>query len=579
MRLAYPFRPSRISRAVLPLLACVAFTLLPAPQSQAQSAVLSETVATQIPGRDLRVNPPAIASLTITPLGGVGALEKGLLKVRFKESGLPSSLRILHKGSLKTLRDDGTGDDAAQDGVYSARLDFKLEEMLEHHTNLRESGQAQSLPSIAAAAQDVSPLSVSTDLDPDKTLFIRDASVVNDPSRTSDPCMSRSSADAKKKWTFGYLMTQIANQRKTGRTPSDLAMSLLKQWETQRIINDDVVPARALIRDLVINPWLKASGNTGKLTMHKAPFRLLGIVNRVDLRQNLFFGEGLAGELRFVWGVLDLNPKNKAADGSCNEFGSFTLIMEYAVDKKTPAAVKAYGKKWTDLNPMTLDSAAYRDSLQVITESVVRAGAGAAKRRANGSALIRIRTNEITLGLPLGLPWELREFNLRRNPTRTDVGLFFETDVKQTPANEHNGLDLFAKFVNDKEAEILAGKHNVPHLFDGVRFRGGASENNIDSWNAPGIVNNEARHLVSVNTCNGCHGAETQTFFLHVVPRPRSQPAGLSGFLTGIDVPDPVNSAPVRHMHDLDRRAVDLHSLVSSPVLSQLGFQPTSRTH
>lgn len=139
----------------------------------------------------------------------MGALEKGLLEVRFKESGLPSSLQILHEGSLKTLRDDGTGDDAAQDGVYSALLDFEL-------------GEIQD-PLV------VSPLSVSTDLDPEKTLFIRDASVVNDPSRTSDPCMSSSSTDAKKKWTFGYLLTQIANRTKTGRTPSDLAMSLLKQ--------------------------------------------------------------------------------------------------------------------------------------------------------------------------------------------------------------------------------------------------------------------------------------------------------------------------------------------------------------
>lgn len=558
MRSAYPFRPSRVSRAGLPVLACVALTLLPVPQSQAQSAVLSEAVATQIPGRDLRVNPPAIASLTITPLGGVGALEKGLLQVRFKESGLPSSLQILHEGSLKTLRDDGTGDDAAQDGVYSALLDFEL-------------GEIQDPPV-------VSPLSLSTDLDPDKTLFIRDASVVDDPSRTSDPCMSNSSTDASKKWSFGYLMTQIANQRKTGRTPSDLAMSLLQQWVTQRTINGDVVPARTLIRDRVINPWLTASDNTGKLAMHKAPFRLLGIVNRVDLRQNLFFGEGLAGELRFVWGVLDLNKQ--AADGSCNEFGSFTLIMEYAVDKKTPAAVKAYAKKWTDLNSMTLNSAAYRKALQSITESVVKAGAGAVKGRANGSALIRIRSNEIELAGP----WELREFNLRKpHPARADVGLFFETDVKQTPANshpkDHNRSALFAKYVNDREAEILAGKHNVPHLFDGVRFRGGASENGIDFWDAPGIVNNEARHLVSVNTCNGCHGAETQTGFLHVFPRLRSQRAELSGFLTGIDVTDPVNSTTVRHMHDLDRRAVDLHGLVSSPVISQLGFQPTSRTH
>lgn len=75
MRLADPFRPSRISSAGLPVLACVAFTLLPVPQSQAQSAVLSETVATQIPGRDLRVNPPAIASPS--PPGGRGRPGEG----------------------------------------------------------------------------------------------------------------------------------------------------------------------------------------------------------------------------------------------------------------------------------------------------------------------------------------------------------------------------------------------------------------------------------------------------------------------------------------------------------------------
>jgi len=367
-------------------------------------------------------------------------------------------------------------------------------------------------------------------------------------------------------------MTQIANQAVTGKTPSDVALSLLKQWESASTVNNDVVTARPSIRTVITDKWLRASGNSGKLAMNKAPFRLLGIVNRIDLRQNLFFGEGLAGEFRFVWGVLDL--ENKAADGSCREIPNFTLIMEYAVDKSTPEAVKAWGQRWVRLNSMTLNTSAFRDSLQGITESVVRAGVGSAAGRANGSALIRIRTNEIALSFP----WELREFNLAKSP-RPDAGLFFPVTVKQTPANANNGTTLFAQYVNTKESEILAGKHNVPLQFNGKAFLGGHSLNNVDFWSGPGIRNNEARSRVSLNTCNGCHGRETQTIFLHVTPRPRSAPAQLSAFMTGEDVTDPVDGVTIRHFNDLDRRAIDLNSLTLSPALSQLAFVPLNRTH
>ena len=536
------------------------------------------------PSRDFRTDPPRVTSMTLRDVSP----GRQRLVVRFAETGLPATLPFFYQGKRRTLREE-------TDGTYSVLVDAGADtsavakalsapewqpqtayvvgtlvthlgstyECLQAHTS-QPGWEPPNVPALWELQQDGA-------LDPEKTLLIRDTSVV-DSSRTSDPCQANDPAEANRKWTFGYLMTQIANTPVTGRTASDVALSLLRQWETSRTVNGEVVPARPAIRQRITDKWLRASGNNGTLAMHKAPFRLLAIVNRVDLRQNLFFGEGLAGELRFVWGVLDL--ENRAADGTCQPDSSFTVIMEFAVDKADPDAVKAWGRKWVDLEGLDLTSEGYRTALESLTESVVRAGVGAPRGRANGSALIRIRTNEISLAFP----WELRELEIARAGT-ANAGRFVEVTVKQTPAGVHNRTPLLARFVNDQTSAILADRHNVPLTFEGARFRGGASLNNIDFWDADGIVDKRARHIVSLNTCNGCHGAETATGFLHVFPRPRSSPATLSGFLTGVDVVDPSDPSIRRHMNDLFRRAVDLRQLTSSPTLSQLSFQPLDRTH
>jgi hypothetical protein len=551
-------------------------------------------------GRDFRSDPPKVASASVKPLPASG---QGRLEVRFSETGLPATIPLTYQSRRRLLRDDGQGGDrSAGDGTYSAIVDLEAAPVLAKTAAATtalaltapawEVGVAYAVGTLVThegltykclqahtSQSDWAPPIVPAlwepqddgGLDPERTLLIRHTSVVSS-SRTSDPCLTNDPAHATRKWTFGYLMTQIANTPQTGRTPHDVAMSLLTQWERTRAVNGETVPARTAIRQRVIDKWLRASGNTGTLAMHKAPFRLLAIVNRIDLRQNLFFGEGLAGEMRFVWGVLDL--ESRAADGTCQEDPSFTFIMEYAVDRPDATAVKAWGQKWVDLGAHDVTTETFRASLQSLTESVVKAGAGAAAGRANGSALIRIRTNEISIGSP----WELREFALVKAPD-ANAGRFVPVSVKQTPAVAANGTQPLAQFVNDNEAAILADRHNVPLQFQGAPFRGGHSLNNIDFWNADGIRSPRARHLLSFNTCNGCHGAETATSFLHVFPRSRSLEASLSGFLTGLNVADPVDGATTRHINDLFRRGVDLHRLTSSPTLSQLAFQPLGRTH
>jgi hypothetical protein len=541
--------------------------------AQATDPALSETVATQIPGRDLRTHPPAVQSLAITPLGQSAGGNSGLLKVRFREAGLPARLQFIYQGAIHILRDDGLDGDKAGDGEYTARVDLEPDlAEAQSQIGLRASARASAL-SLAGSSDEPSlaALASSSDLDPGKTLLVRDTSVVNDPARTSDPCLSSNPADSAKKWTFGYALTQMANQAVTRISPNTLARSLIRNWETNQTINGDLVPARTNIKAVILDKWLRASGNTGVLAMNKAPFRLLAIVNRVDLRQNLFFGEGLAGEFRFVWGLVDLESTN--ADGSCRENGSFALIMEYAVDKADPEEVKAYGQRWVDLNDLALGSPEYRSGLEAITESVVRAGVGQARNRANGSALIRIRTNEIALAGP----WELREFNISPAGTRSK-GNFIQVEAKQTPANVNNGTAQVAEWINANAAAILAGTYNVPSTFQGSPFRGGHSLNNIDFWNGPGIADNQARHVFSMGTCNGCHGREADVGFLHIQNRTRTRASNLSGFLQGTIVTDPVDGTE-RAMNDLERRAADLFELTSSSTLSSLSFQPTSRTH
>ena len=80
----------------------------------------------------------------------------------------------------------------------------------------------------------------------------------------------------------------------------------------------------------------------------------------------------------------------------------------------------------------------------------------------------------------------------------------------------------------------------------------------------PFINSNEARHIFSLNTCNGCHAAETGTLFMHVRPTPFGIPAELSGFMTGIEVVDPFEGVTARSFNDLERRRLEVENILNT---------------
>ncbi|WP_164012215.1 CARDB domain-containing protein [Pyxidicoccus trucidator] len=365
-------------------------------------------------------------------------------------------------------------------------------------------------------------------IDRPSELMVTALSVVEDPVRTAPGGA----------WHIGTLLREMAG----GQDPSPLARAWLKTWLTKQVVNGLNLPARQEMQTRVLGPWEARSGGAGKpLDFSKAPFRLLAIVNRMDLRQP----GAHAGEGRFVFGVVDAN-------GAPLEF---TVILEYALPGGTPEAIQKWATDWHELGKLKVGNTGYNAKLQALTDRFAKAGVMTGRQA--GSALNQIRTNEIELAEP----WEMREFVL------TAQGLMPET-VKLTPAMHFENTATLASFIQQNQADIIAERHTVPNSLGGVPFLGAMAATPLDFfWRAPG-VSTEARHKFSINTCSGCHAGETQTEFVHVAPRAAGRVAVLSPYLKGTTVTDPVTRS-TRVFDDLGRRAADLKALVC-PSATQL---------
>jgi hypothetical protein len=356
---------------------------------------------------------------------------------------------------------------------------------------------------------------------PPAELVITALPVVEDPTRTAPGGA----------WHFGTLMRAMAGDQE----PSTLVRDWLKTWNTAQTVNGLTLPARPQIMTKVLGLWEERSGGAGKpLDFSKAPFRLLAIVNRMDLRK-----AGVqAGEGRFVYGVVD-------AAGSPLPF---TVILEYALPGGTAEATQRWARDWHELGRLGLSHPEYQAKLQAVTDRFTRSGVMAG--RPHGSALNQLRTNEAALAEP----WEMREFVL------TSTGLQPAT-VKLTPDLAFDNTPALGDYLRANLADVLAERHVVPETFGGARFlAAGAEVPENFFWRAP-AADLEARHKFSLHTCSGCHARETGTQFTHISPRAAGKASTLSAFMRGGTVMDPVMQTG-RTFNDVGRRAEDLKRLV-----------------
>ena len=405
------------------------------------------------------------------------------------------------------------------------------------------------------AAEDPEPQQTSVqpaalqacNVDPEKEVLILDLSVVED-SRTKYPGP----------WSFGKLFDNLAD----GAPTVPFVLDWLSHFDRDLEINGFKVPRKEFFWERVVGGWKAASDQAGlqDYDLSNPPFRLLGIANRLDLRQSCDGEVKHAGEARFIFGFID--PSGNVEFGE--EILRGTMIIEYHMPASSCEDVRRWARAWHSLGSLELGSAEFNQKLEAITNGF--SGPGIATK-----ALAQVRTNEL-IDLT---PWQWREFKL--NP----AGRLEQVTVANAPDLEVNGTPLLADYVNTNEEQILALEHEVPLTWRGEPFRGGSSDGDPISshFAAPGIRNNDARHALSLLTCVGCHTDETGAAFFQVGPRALHQPAFPSGFLTGIKQPDPVDPTVVRSFNDLKRRAEDMCGVLASSCSAIETHKASARVH
>jgi hypothetical protein len=539
-------------------------------------------------------NPPIAEDLTIQLLPKPTEEGNVLIRASFPKGRIGSPyLAFMGDDKKVVLRDDGVSpDERKDDNVYAAISMLDLEALRKSRAELMGKDTIEPVTMfrgrMVIGTDRVSAVDLNSLLKGNilhlhfpllppspalvaalkaNSVFVTATSVVEDPSRTFDPC---SNAGTKMgPWTFGFLMTQLANSSATGISPSRFVLDWLLTYTHTQTVNSDPLDVRPNMAAF-IHRWLVLSNGLADSTLDLsiAPFRLQAIVNRLDLRSNPGYGGqgGNAGEGRFVFSGLDEN---------CTPM-PFNVIFEYGVNKTGCAAIKAYAQQWFNLKDLATPSAAYNTALQAITDQFTLANTNPAKP--NGSSLDQLRSNENSFGDP----WELREFNI--DPATHQL---FNTTVKLTMQSKFNGTPLLDSYMVQHAGAIKSNTDIVPLLFNfhgrDTAFLAGVAPEPPLFWAELGAqltTNDTVREMLSLNTCNGCHNIETNATFRQVVPNAFGTPAFLSGFLTGTTANNPAEIPGIWHFADLERRALDLAELVSSPcLLKPLRFRPLNMTH
>jgi hypothetical protein len=329
-------------------------------------------------------------------------------------------------------------------------------------------------------------------------------------------------------WHFGSLIRQMLPPNATKSEQSDFVKAWFRHWTSISELNGFPVTPRRGVDGVILCPWINASNQVsncqGDLDLDLAPFRLLAIANRMDLRDPQ--DPESAGEGRFVFGLVDQPSRNPIRNGYPL---SMTVIFEYTLPVTSHTSPKQWADAWHALGssrtPCQSASGceSYRSALQRITDSFSMRGVSSSEP--NGNALSQIRTNDISTGSA----WELREFGL------TSQGLV-QRPTAQTPDLSLNNSPALVDFVRTHAAEILDERHEVP-----LHMLAGAAPSGVGKWQINGF-SEELRFQFAKNTCNGCHSDEPQRIpssggFFHISPFGAAGTYRVSWWLMNKDLP------------------------------------------
>jgi len=323
-------------------------------------------------------------------------------------------------------------------------------------------------------------------------LLIRDLAVVNKDEFISGEL------------SFGHLLRRMAFNDQEYK---QVVLSLIETWDKNQTVNGFNISSRPTTTKQTKDQWKSNQGLQNDFPDEnwnpdptKAPFRLLAVTNRVDLKQV----PNNAGEGRLTFGQ---------ADGGENDF---TLIFEYKLPGSTEKDVIQWAKRWHQLSNMALGSDQYMDTLTSIILDFTR----------DGNDLGQIRTNSVQGG-----PWEFRELKWNDSNKKLE-----ETTRKQNPSTTQlDRVDLAAYLNNPTHsAELLNGDHNIKETFNSVNILAGDTQySNSFTWSVMGVDQNILDVLDEIS-CTGCHGGFSDPNgigFTHIKPRSQNTISSVSSFL------------------------------------------------
>lgn len=314
--------------------------------------------------------------------------------------------------------------------------------------------------------------------------------------------------------------------RMLGTSPEDTRL-IMKRWADSWATTDVDDPARADLAAQVFAAW------------HDDRIRLIAVVNRLDLALGLPFlepGPDLPpnlGEGRLIYQLYDARGAQE-----------MTLILEFAYAPLDPRRDKErnltlWADKWQRLRAQSGDAREFRDNLRLLVAEF-----------AVPLQLRRIRTNEAlkwinTDGEVVGnVEWAFRQYDF----TGCAPSLAFANcrpqltwvPLPDTPLDEYRGsrdIQLLNYLARDGVLEDLRkgvhefGKRDHPANRIEMDMSARVHESGT-TWGAPRLMD-EARLLMSFNTCNGCHSdfKKDSNVLPHItVPSGQKQPR-LSSFL------------------------------------------------
>lgn len=308
-------------------------------------------------------------------------------------------------------------------------------------------------------------------IDRERELLVTDRAVL-DGARSD-------SASPTAPWSFRHVVESLA-KASSGDAPTFVSDWLATWQGSSTAASEGSLPlgARPDVQKELVCPWLRLTPEnecdetcsqctSSKLDLSRAPFRLLAIVNRLDLAETTTGCRPEASEGRLVF--VALRP------GTSTPL-SFNAIFEYVVNGTAAGEPAA----WHALAP--LRGADYAAALEKLTRSFT-----------DPALLGQLRTSENLASTS----WELRQFAHLR-------GKLVPTALTNTVKDSLDGTPELATHVNGHEPEIFTGDNAVPASM-GTAF---STMPKADFRWSSTDANPSALRLFGLSTCNGCHAGE-----------------------------------------------------------------------